>query len=1095
MNKFISCSFLTIRDVRRNREGYHLSWARTVLFFSLLLCAYSASAQSLASLSGLITDPSGASIPDTHVVCRNAATGLTYSATSNETGVYRFADLPVGTYDLSLDHEGFGAASVNGIVLATGQSVDVPVRLTLGQTSLSIQVTDVSQELQPTSSEVQTTLESKSMEDLPLNGRNPLQLLLLAPGAISTGGTNWQSANLQVAVNGNRGTDNGYLLDGVSYIDPHYGTAPVLPSPDALQEFTEKTSNFGAAETGAGANVQFTTRSGTNHIHGAIFEYVRNNDFDSKNYFSTSATPFKRNQFGGAVGGPIFRDKTFFLGSYQGTRTVGGANPSVANVPVATYLAGNFSGSANTIVDPQTGLPFLNNMIPSTRFDPAMVKVLDLYPAANQSNGTYNSLPRTNLNDDQFLARIDHQLTAKDHLMLRYFYDTYSFQEQTSALPNPYGNDKFLNRNALISDTHIFTPNLLLVANFGYTNVGRQRSAAGMPFTAQSLPGMNAPVATVDAVAAAQLDISISGYAGFVSGTPITLTPKTYEYRAHVTWEHGRHMIQFGLDAIRYDEYAWDRSNQAGTWSFDGTRTASTAIKNSGNAIADALLGLPVTFTQHGTEAQNMYETEIQPWLQDDWKVLPRLMLNLGIRYAPWLPAVDRLAPQVGFEPGVQSATAPNAPLGLLFSGDNGLPHSIFGRNMDNFAPRVGFAYDVNGNGTTVVRGAFGIFYRPMPLNMQRFSGNTAAFRSLATSVSDPQSFENPYATAGGSPFPWTPVTLAGLKTYVFNEPVTTSALIPHSGTSYVQEWNLTAERQVIRNMGVSVAYVGNHMVKGMDSTEANPAVYVPGASTEANVNSRRAYKGLASIQSVRDFQFSNYNGLQFTLTKHSEKGLTLISNYSWSKCLDNDSQTTGTVSIINKFNVNADYAPCDFNLGQIANISLVYDLPLVPQFHGIADKVLNHWQLTTITVLHSGNFFSISSGVDNSLTGPTTNSSTNDLADRVLGVSLARPAGVSRRLEYFNTAAFQENALGTFGNSGRNSMVGPGMWSSDVGLLKSFPVTEKLNLTLRAEAFNAPNHTNFSTPGSTFTSTSSFGKIQSAGSPRVIQLSGRVTF
>ncbi|HEX4031799.1 MAG TPA: TonB-dependent receptor [Terracidiphilus sp.] len=1064
----------------------------------IMLCAlmsHPVAAQSTAILSGATADSSGAIVSGAKVLCRNSRTGLPYNAVTNDEGIFRFPDLPVGVYDLTISHPGFATSHQQNIVLSTGQSVYIPIQLVLGQVSQSITVSGTSQEIQPTSSELQTTLGGKSMGNLPLNGRNPLQLVLLAPGAIASGGVNWQSANQGVAVNGNRGTDNGYLLDGVSYIDPHYGTAPVLPSPDALQEFTVKTSNFSAAETGSGANVEFTTKSGANRISGSLFEYVRNSDFDAKNYFSSAPTPFKRNQFGGSLGGPLMKNKAFYFGSFQDTRTVGGANPSVANVPSADFLAGNFSALSTKIIDPATGLPFLNNTIPSTRFDQDMVKILSYYPAANQANGTYNSLPRSNSDDTQVMGRVDYQLTGKDHLMARYFYDDYTFQEQTTALPSPYGFDKFLNRNALISDTHIFSPSLLLLAGFGFTNVGRQRQAAGLPFLSQDLPGVNVPVATVDSVAAQQLDVGLSGYAGFISGTPITVTPLTFEYRVHLTWERGKHMIQFGVDAIRYDEYAWDRSNQQGTWTFNGSRTSSTAYPGSGNSIADALLGLPVTFTQHGTEPQNMYQTQVQPWIQDDWSVRPDLTLNLGLRYAPWLPAVDRLAPQVGFEPGVQSVAASGAPTGLLFSGDHGLPHAIFNRNMDNFAPRIGFAWNINGDARSVVRGAYGIFFRPMPLNMQRFSGNTAAFRSLATSVSDPESFENPYGTAGGSPFPWTPVTPAGLESYVFKLPVTTSALVPHAGTSYVQEWNLTLERQVTRNIGASVAYIGNHMIKGMDSTEANPAIYIPGQSTEANVNSRRPYTGLASIQSVRDFQFSNYNGLQISFNAHAEKGLTLISNYTWSKCMDNDSQTTGGVSIINKFNVNADYARCDFNVAQTGNISIVYDLPNMPWFHGYANKALNGWQASMITVLRTGGYFSVSSGIDNSLTGPTTNSGTNDLADRVTGISTARPSGVKKIAEYFNTAAYQENALGTFGNSGRNSMVGPGYWESDASLLKSFPIKDAVNFELKAEFFNLPNKVNFSSPGATFTSTSSFGKIQSAGAPRVIQLSGRLTF
>lgn len=1059
----------------------------------LLFAARAGVAQSTAILAGTVADTTGAVVPDATVQCVNSATGISHTATTDSGGLFRFPDLPVGSYNLTVSHGGFATSKQEGIVLVTGHNVDIPVQLTVGGTTQSVDVAGITQGVQPTSSEVQTSIENKSMEDLPLNGRNALQLVFLSPGAISqSDAASFQSANTRVSVNGNRGTDNGYELDGVNYIDTHYGTAPILPSPDAIQEFTAKTSNFDAQQPGAGANIQFTTRSGTNHIHGSVFEYVRNNYFDARNYFANTTTPFKRNQFGGVVGGPVLRDKTFFFFSYQGTRTVGGANPSVVQVPSQAFLNGDFSGSSNTIVDPQTGLPFKNNKITSDRFDPVTAKLLSYYPAANQPDGTtYVSNPRNNQNDDQFLGRIDHELTSKDHLVARFFYDKFSFQTPSSGLPAFYGEDEFYNRNGVLSDTHTFSPNLLVSGAFGYTSSGREQVGI-QPITAQ---GAGAKVTPAAVGAPDEITISVTGFAPLTSGAPTVISPKTFEYRGRVSWAHGKHFIQFGADVIRNLEYANNPAFELGQWAFDGSRTASSSIPKSGNAVADFLLGLPLTFYQHATSQQTIHETKVEPWFQDDWKVTKRLTLNLGVRWQPWFPAVDREAPQIGFEAGVQSTVAPGAPLGLVFSGDNGLPHAIFATDWNNVAPRIGFAYDVNGDARTVVRGSYGIFFRPSPLNLQRFSGNTAAFRSLAITLSDPPSFENPYSnTPGGTPFPWTVPQASDLHSYVFTKPVTTSALIPHSATSYVQEWNLTAEHQVTRDTAISLSYIGNHMIKGMDSTEGNPATYIPGASTQANADSRRPYKGISTMQILAPFQFSNYNAMQVTANKRAASGLTLISNYTWSKCMDNDSQSTGTVTVINKFDLRANYAPCDFNIGQVANISVVYDLPTVHRFKGIADRVLNHWQLSTIMGLQGADVYSIKSGVANSLTGPTTNSGTLDLADRVPGVSVAAPAGASNLKEYFNTAAFTANALGTFGNSGRNSMRGRGVWKWDMGILKTVPLTERVTFTLRGEAFNFLNRTQFSDPVSTLNN-AKFGQTITAGDPRVLQISGRVTF
>ncbi|MGH9469474.1 MAG: carboxypeptidase regulatory-like domain-containing protein, partial [Terriglobia bacterium] len=816
--------------------------------------------QSTALLTGTVVDPSGAVVPQARVTCRNAQTGLSHVMETGPAGLFRFPDLPIGVYDVTASHAGFATQTRRGITLVTGHSVDIRIELQVGHAAQTVQVTAGAQEVQPTSSELQTSVESQSMRDMPLNGRNPLQLVFLTTGAINMNGQNggslsFQTANTQVAVNGNRGTDNGYELDGVNYTDVHFGTAPVLPDPDALQEFTVKSSNFSASQSGAGASVQFSTRSGTNDFHGSAFEFLRNDTLDARNFFASAPTPFKRNQYGGTFGGPIIKDKTFFFASYQGTRVVGGASPSVATPPPATYRQGNFAGGP-VIVDPATGKTFPGNTIPSDRIDPLAATLLPYMPLPNQPNGTFQSNPRTNQNDDQALLRIDHNLSSRDHLTGRYFFDKFDFQEATSPFPDFYGTDTYTNQSLMVSDTHTFSPNLLLVGTFGYTRVPRVRAAVE-PTTMQAL-GANVPLASSNAPP--QISTSISGYANLVSGTPIQIQPHTFEYRAHFTWSHDKHMVQFGMDVIRNDEYAFDRSRESGTWSFDGSRTASAAVPKSGNAMADFLLGLPQLFSQHGASPQSIYETKWQPWIQDDWRVLPRLTLNLGVRWEPWLPANDRLAPQVGFEAGVHSTVAPNAPTGLVFSGDPGLQHSVFRNDWNNVAPRVGFAWDVEGNAKTIVRGAYGIFYRPSPLNLQRFSGNIATFRGLTINISDPPSFASPYlGYAGGAPFPWTPPTASQLQTYPFTPPVATAALAPDSRTSYVQEWNFTVERQVTQSLGVTLAYVGNHMVKGMSSTEGNPGVYGPGA-TEANVNSRRPLAGIGSLQLLSPFEFSNYN-------------------------------------------------------------------------------------------------------------------------------------------------------------------------------------------------------------------------------------------
>jgi len=1046
-------------------------------------------AQSTALLTGTVVDPSGSVVPQSEVICRNTATGLTHRASTNAEGLFRFPDLPIGSYEVTVTHTGFQTLIRTGLDLLTGHSVNLRLQLTVGAVHQSVQVRAGAPVVQTTSSQIQTTINSRSMRELPLNGRNALQLVLLTPGTVATGGSSFQSANEQIEVNGMRGSDNNYTLDGSSYTDPHYGTAAILPNPDALEEFTVKSSNFSAAEAGAGASVELSTRSGTNQFHGSAFEFLRNNALDARNYFASDILPFRRNQFGGTFGGPIKKDRMFIFGSYQGTRVQGGASPAISQPPTAAERQGDFSGIGSTIYDPQTGQPFPDNIIPTARFDPLAAKLLSSIPLPNQPNGSLVFNPNNNQNDDQVLVRFDANLTSKDHFTARYFYDRYLFENQSSSVPNIYSSNIYRNQSILVSDTHTFGPSLLFTGSFGYTGVPRTLDSIS-PTTMQDL-GVKVPAAT--AGVPPQILLDINGYANLNGGSPITLQPKTYEYRGRFTWMHGKHMVQFGMDTLHQGEYSLATGYGMGDWVFQASATASSSVPKSGDAFADYLLGLPFDFQQRGHSPVDATETLWQPWIQDDWKVLPRLTLNLGVRWEPWLPPVDNKDPQIGFQAGVQSIVAPNAPTGLVFSGDPGLRASIFQADWNNLAPRVGFAYDLFGNGKSVVRGAYGIFYRPVPLNIQRFSGNTAAFRSLNVNISTPPSFGDPYANfAGGDPFPWTAPTASGLKTYQFGSPVVTSALDPNVATSYAQEWNMTVEHELTPSLGISLAYIGSHTVKGMSSTEFNPALYASGA-TEANVNSRRPYAGIGSLQGVTDFEDANYNSLQLQVKRRATRGLMVIANYVYSKCMDNNSATIGSVSVRNKLNPNLDYGPCDFDLTNAANVSLLYSLPRLGALHGLAGGIINGWQATGIITAHTGDTFSVNSGKDNSLSGPTTNSGTNDNADQISADS-SRPAGANSLHEWFNTAAYVQNQLGTYGTTGRNSLRGPGAWNVDVGVFKEFGITERLRTQFRFEAFNFFNHANFADPNSTLTN-KNFGRILSAGDPRVIQFALKLIF
>lgn len=1067
--------------------------AAAALLLLALFCPVGLRAQSTALLTGTVTDPSGAVVGGAKVVCQDTQTGITYAATTDSGGVFRFPSLPIGNYEIQVSHPGFEKLVRSGLQLLTGHSVDLHLQLQLGAALQTVHVISAAPVVQPTSSVIQTTVDDRQMRQLPLNGRNPLQLVTLTPGTFLTGtGTEGnQQENQGVTTNGLRAPDNNYDLDGMPFVNREWDGPPVLPNPDALQEFTMKSSDFSASQSGPGATMLLSTRAGTNQYHGDVFEFLRNSATDSRNFFSPAVSPYKQNQFGGTFGGPIKRDKAFFFLSYQATRQVGASSPSNITVPTAAERNGDFSASKRILIDPTTGKQFTGNKIPQSSFDPLAVKLYEpLVPLPTSANGLASLVPTNKTNDDQGLARLDINLTSKDHFTARYYGDEYDFRRLTDPFPSVYAQNNYLDQAFLASDTHSFSPNFLFTGSFQFARTARNQIPV-LPFSLQSL-GQKAPLALT--AAPESIDLSISNYFSVFSGGPLLGFPQSFGYQGAATWIHGKHMLQFGMYVERDWMYSADMSFSAGVDSFNGSRTGSPAVKNSGDAFADFLIGLPSEFVQDARTPQNFRGTNWSPWIQDDWRALPRLTLNLGLRWEPWLPPYDLLGPAAGFEPGVQSTVAPLAPQGIVFTGDPGLRNSIWPADWKSFAPRAGFAWDVQGNGKTIVRSAFGIFNLTIPLNMIRTSNSGSAFRSEAVDILAPASFENPYQ-GYTNPFPFAEPPVSALKTYAFPTPLVTSVLDPNSSQGYAEEWNFTVERQLRPDLGLSASYVGDHQLGVMATYQANPAVPTAGGS-EATVQARRVYPAFGALAVASStWEHANYNALQVSLTKHTGHGLNVIGNYTYSKCMDNDSGATigadagGGDAFNNKFDLNDGYGRCDFDLTHSANVSLVYDLPVLGRLHGPAGKLLNGWQINSIITVRSGNPFTVSTGQDRSFSGPPN----SDTADQISADS-ARPSGANQLQEWFNTAAFVENAADQFGNVGRNSLFGPGAWNVDTGFVKITPITERVRAEFRVEMFNMFNHPNFNNPNSTQTS-GTFGQIKGASSPRVLQFVLKLQF
>jgi hypothetical protein len=1054
--------------------------------------------QSTALFTGSVADPSGANVAGAQVKCRNTETDIQLTATTNAEGLFRFADLPVGPYEVTVTHEGFATLVRTGITLYTGQTLDLNLSLTLGQTAQSVEVSSPVPLIQTTTSDLKTAVDSRQMMDLPLNGRNTFDLAVLTPGSVNTdaGTVPGQADNPGLAVNGLNTTSNNWALDGSTYKNRSYGSAPSLPNPDTLQEFTVQSSVFSADTRGGGASIKMTTRSGTNHFHGTLFEFFRNDALDARNFFSIEPQDYKHNQYGGTAGGAIRRDKLFFFGSFQGTNKRGNPSPATATVPAAAVRSGNFSNSSNTIVDPNTNAPFPGNVVPQSRLDPIAQKLLPYIPLPNSGTNTVVFSPPAGMDDNQYLAKFDYMLTEKDHIMGRYFRDRNTKSPTQPLLPAFTGINQYTNQTIFTSITHTFSSAWVMNASFNYLWIDREGSSAA-PFTMQDL-GAKVPLANGNIVGN-KIFVQITGYASMESNNASLMNPHTQEVQADISHAVGRHFIRFGAGYQHTNDYTYNHGDsEAGQWSFSAARTQSATISKSGDAFASFLLGVPSTFAQASDAPFTFIMNGFDPWIQDDWRVNSRLTVNLGVRWEPALEPRDASGIIGGFAPGVQSTIAPLAPRSVVFVGDPGVAETIVRNRYPKFSPRVGFAWDVLGNATTVVRAGYGFFRPPTDFDGLIRNLDTQPFRTTSVSIPNPASLLDPYNGYPGTiPFPYVPPS--SLATYKFPANAATRVLDTNANPGYTQSWNLTIERQFAGHSALSLSYVGNHSIGLMDRYQANPALYAPGA-TVSNENTRRLYPGIGQLTVGSSVNIGHYNAFQAQFTKRAGRGLNLMASYTWGKSQDYDSSGTfGTAlaqGMRNTFDFRADYAPSDYDSTQQTKIAAIYDVPQMRSGPAALRGIVNGWQINTMVVARTGFPWTCRSGVDNSLTGIG-----NDRCDQI-NANSARPAGANRMLQWFNTAAFTTNAIPTFGNAGRNDMRRPGMVNFNASVFRIFPLTERFKFEMRVEAFNALNHANlnlFYSAGayqSTLVVTSpTFGQITSAMDPRLVQIAAKLRF
>jgi hypothetical protein len=1053
------------------------------------------------SLSGTVTDSSGAGVPDAKITAANANTGFNESTTTDSRGSFLFPRLPVGPYQVRVEKPGFATYAQSGITLTVDQPANLTVALQVGQVSNQVTVTGEAELVDTRTGTGSQVVNEVPIVELPLNGRRPERLLYLAPGTVDAGrnsckicgqggvypGEETPSVN-GANIPGSVGGQVNFQMDGADHNDTYLNTSQPFPNPDAVQEFSLLTSNFSAEYGNAGGGVvNIVTRSGTNDMHGTLFEFVRNGDFNARQFFAIAPDFLKRNQFGGSTGGPIKKNKLFYFGTYQGTRVRNAPSGIVAFVPTAAQRAGDFSGSRQ-LVDSLSGQPLPNNQIPANRLSPVSQYFLNHIPLPNGPAGQliFQGAP-VKQTDDQFMIKLDYVM-HKQQLTGHYFYTNFNapvtpVTSNVLASPNSGNNVKV--QSVALNHTFTLSPTFLFNTTFGYNQqTGGSLSSAPFSFHDAGSSILGPPESPIKAPP--ELSLSVSGAFSVGTNHYGEFDRGDYTIREVVSKIIGPHELRFGGEIVRLYNQLNNTYQMAGNFTFSGQLT--------GLQLADFMFGQASAFTQGGGEFKNLKGTKWGFFVQDDWKATQRLTVNAGLRWDPYFPYYDRDGRVVCFAPtsGLKSVRYPNAPLGFLYGGDPGCPTAGTDANVANIEPRLGFAYRLTQDGKTSLRGGAGIYYTPIATSGY-FNGpsDTAPFASTFTLNS--VSFQDPYGSKGlANPFPTSFGPTIQPSTFVF---APLQSIVNYFPRNYrvpgLYTWSLRMERQIGSGLMASAAYVGNKGSNNDLTLQQNPAIYIPANSTVANTQTRRIYPTVGPVSYAFPGGNSQYQALQLAVEKRFSRTLTVIANYTRSKNTDNQSTT-------NPFTTANEHALSVFDVPNNLKISAVYMLP-GPKT-GLAGKILGGWELDAILTRQSGFPFSVSSGVDNSSSGVN-----SDRADYKGGgsaqLSYSRSHG-QEVAQWYDISKFTVDALGTFGNSGRNILRGPRFFNTDMGLLKNTKIKERTNIQFRAEFFDIFNNVNFQPPNSTITSPA-VGRITSVvvdnfglpNSERIIQLGLKLVF
>ena len=1069
---------------------------RTTIFMLLVSFMLSSAAfgqRVTGSIDGRVTDTTGAVLPGVEVTVTNDATGLVRNILTNEIGLYNVPLLSSGIYSVQVSLPGFRTELRRGVQVEVDRTARVEVRLEVGVVTETVEVTADAPLVQTDSSSLGQVIDSGRVAQLPLNGRNFLDLASLTPGVVPhSEGSNFATRGGTINVNGAREQVNNFMLDGIDNNDAGPASIIISPSPDSIQEFKVQTSST-SAEYGraVGGLVNVSTKSGSNAFHGTIYEYLRNSAMDARNFFDPAdrAQPsFKRNQFGGTLGGPIARNKTFFFFSYEAT-IVRRPDFKRARVPTAAVRNGDFSSLGTPLIDPLTGEEFPGNIIPQDRIHPIGKGMLDLYPLPNAPGETNNLVSLSNFTQDQdsIATRFDHTFSEKDSIMVRYNFQNRPKLEPYTRNGNSiagYGvNALTLSQSIVISQAHIFTPNVVNEVRVGFARLHYKQE-----FQAQDHPAIQALALPGTRVADDPdlkkewlqfPEVLLSGFTSIPRGGTQLRYDNHYDYIDNLSWTKGAHQMKMGFEGRRAHNHFHSPSTANGRYVFDKRYT--------GNSVGDLLLGFPSqTLTSSGWTNGYARSWHFSGYFQDDWRVTDKLTLNLGVRYEYQTPMYHQRDRKVYFDQATgiikMVGTGPIDPSvvpileqypGIAIK-DGTIPRAGWYGDRNNFAPRFGFAYDLTGDGRTVIRGGGGVFY------MSLYGGSSwrNAYRAFpfirnntVNASTDPR---NPNISLD-NPFP----------EELFRLGISTDSAHLNMRTGYMTQQNLTVSRQLDATTVVEVTYAGTKGNKlQRSSRDINAARLGPGS-----IKSRRPYPKFSGIGILEDSASSTYHSLQLRFDRRLSRGISLLGAYTYSSSIDDDSaqsRVSGGSKPQNHYNLKMQRGPSVFDRTQVLTAAFMWEIPGGRDLTGIAGALIKGWRINGIYAYSDGQPYTPELLGDNSLTG--------NRADRpnLIGQWKLSNPDPNR---WVNEAAFSIPPKGSFGNAGRNVLRGPGINNLDFSMAKVFTLGDNANFAeFRTEVFNIANHPQFFLPNR-FVNSSNFGTISRARDSRQIQVSLRFSF